>query len=254
MVMLVGEPGIGKTRTAQELTSYAESQGARVLWGRCYEEEGAPPYWPWIQSIGSFINEQDPDQLSSAMEPGASHIAEMLPSLREKLPDLTDSTQLEPEPARFRLFDSVTNFLKNASQTQPLVLVLDDLHWGDHASLLLLEFLARGMAASNLLLVGTYRDVEVSRQHPLSQTLGSLMREQLFRRIQLGGLTQQEVSEFAELGAPELLYPITLWTWCTGAPRETRCSLTKLYGYSARETSPRTGAGPQRFPRASGMR
>ena len=201
MVMLVGEPGIGKTRTAQELTSYAESQGARVLWGRCYEEEGAPPYWPWIQSIGSFINEQDPDQLSSAMEPGASHIAEMLPSLREKLPELTDSTQLEPEPARFRLFDSVTNFLKNASQTQPLVLVLDDLHWGDHASLLLLEFLARGMAASNLLLVGTYRDVEVSRQHPLSQTLGSLMREQLFRRIQLGGLTQQEVSEFAELSA-----------------------------------------------------
>ena len=145
MIMLVGEPSIGKTRTAQELTSYAETQGARVLWGRCYEEEGAPPYWPWIQSIGSFINEQDPDQLSSAMGPGAAHIAELIPSLREKLPDLTDPPALEPEPARFRLFDSVTNFLKNASQTQPLVIVLDDLHWGDRASLLLLEFLARGM-------------------------------------------------------------------------------------------------------------
>ena len=201
MVMLVGEPGIGKTRTAQELTTYAETQGARVLWGRCYEEEGAPPYWRWIQSIGSFISEQDPDQLSSAMGPGASHIAELIPGLREKLPDLTDPPALEPEPARFRLFDSVTTFLKNASQSQPLVIVLDDLHRDDHASLLLLEFLARGMAASNLLLVGTYRDVEVSRQHPLSQTLGSLMREQLFRRIQLGGLTQQEVSEFAELSA-----------------------------------------------------
>ena len=104
-----------------------------------------------------------------------SHIAELIPGLREKLPDLTDPPALEPEPARFRLFDSVTTFLKNASQSQPLVIVLDDLHWGDHASLLLLEFLARGMAASNLLLVGTYRDVEVSRQHPLSQTLGSLM-------------------------------------------------------------------------------
>ena len=123
------------------------------------------------------------------MGPDASHIAEMIPSLREKLPDLPDSPLLEPEPARFRLFESVTNFLKNASQTQPLVVVLDNLHWGDHASLLLLEFLARVMAASNLLLVGTYRDVEVSRQHPLSQTLGSLMREQLFSRIQLGGLT-----------------------------------------------------------------
>ena len=201
MVMLVGEPGIGKTRTAQELTSYAETQGARVLWGRCYEEEGAPPYWPWVQAIGSFITQQAPDQLSSAMAPGASHIAEMIPSLREKLPNLPDPPPLEPEPARFRLFDSVTNFLKNASQSQPMVIVLDDLHWGDHASLLLLEFLARGMAASNLLLVGTYRDVEVSRQHPLSQTLGSLMREQLFRRIQLGGLTQQEVNQFAELSA-----------------------------------------------------
>jgi len=79
------------------------------------------------------------------MGPGAAHIAELIPSLREKLPDLTDPPALEPEPARFRLFDSVTNFLKNASQTQPLVIVLDDLHWGDRASLLLLEFLARGM-------------------------------------------------------------------------------------------------------------
>ena len=169
--------------------------------GPVLRRRGAPPYWRWIQSIGSFISEQDPDQLSSAMGPGASHIAELIPGLPEKLPDLTDPPALEPEPARFRLFDSVTTFLKNASQSQPLIIVLDDLHWDDHASLLLLEFLARGMAASNLLLVGTYRDVEVSRQHPLSQTLGSLMREQLFRRIQLGGLTQQEVSEFAELSA-----------------------------------------------------
>ena len=113
--------------------------------GPVLQRRRGAPYWPWIQSIGSFINEQDPDQLSSAMGPGAAHIAEMIPSLREKLPDLTDPPALEPEPARFRLFDSVTNFLKNASQTQPLVIVLDDLHWGDRASLLLLEFLARGM-------------------------------------------------------------------------------------------------------------
>ena len=113
--------------------------------GPVLRRRGAPPYWRWIQSIGSFISEQDPDQLSSAMGPGASHIAELIPGLREKLPDLTDPPALEPEPARFRLFDSVTNFLKNASQTQPLVIVLDDLHWGDRASLLLLEFLARGM-------------------------------------------------------------------------------------------------------------
>ena len=205
LVMLVGEPGIGKTRTAQELASYAETRGAQVLWGLCYEEEGAPPYWPWLQSIGSYIQGQDSSQLSSLMGPGAANIAEMLPDLRDRLPDLPDPPALEPEQARFRLFDSVTTFLKNASQTQPLVIVLDDLHWADHASLLFLEFLARGMASSRLLLVGTYRDVEVSRQHPLSRTLGSLMRQQLFRRIQLGGLTQQEVNRFAALTARSAL-------------------------------------------------
>ena len=199
LVMLVGEPGIGKTRTAQELASYAERRGAQVLWGLCYEEEGAPPHWPWLQAIGSYIQDQDSSQLSPVMGPGAANIAEMLPDLRDKLPELADPPVLEPEQARFRLFDAVTNFLKNASQTKPLVIVLDDLHWADQASLLLLEFLARAMASSHLLIVGTYRDVEVSRQHPLSRTLGSLMRQQLFRRIQLGGLTQQEVNQFAEL-------------------------------------------------------
>ena len=91
------------------------------------------------------------------MGPGAAHIAEMLPDIRDKLPDLPDPTPLEPEQARFRLFDSVTNFLKNASQTRPLLIVLDDLHWADHASLLLLEFLARAMASSHLLLVDAHR-------------------------------------------------------------------------------------------------
>ena len=96
------------------------------------------------------------------------------------------------------MFDSITSFLKNASQAQPLVLVLDDLHWADTSSLLLLEFLAREMAASRLLVVGTYRDVEVSGRHQLSRTLGSLVREEHFRRIPLGGLTQQEVAQYVE--------------------------------------------------------
>ncbi len=201
LAMLVGEPGIGKTRTAQELATHAESRGFQVLWGWCYEDEGAPPYWPWVQSISSLIRQKDPGQLTSEMWAGANHLAEMLPDLKVKLPDMAPPPPLEPEQARFRLFESVTNFLKNASQTQPVVLVLDDLHWADHASLLLLEFLARAMASSNLLIIGSYRDVEVSRQHPLSRTLGSLMREQLFRRIQLGGLTQQEVHHLAEVSA-----------------------------------------------------
>jgi len=108
LVMLVGEPGIGKTRTAQELASLTEAKGAQVLWGRCYEEEGAPPYWPWVQPIRTYVQQREPEPLHSDMSPGAADIAEIVPEIRSKLPDLETPPALEPEPARFRLFDSIT--------------------------------------------------------------------------------------------------------------------------------------------------
>jgi AAA ATPase domain len=120
LLMLVGEPGIGKTRTAQELAAHAETRGAQVLWGWCYEEAGAPPYWPWVQPLRSYIQQVDPERLRAEMGPGAANIAEVLPEVKEKLPDLQPLSTLEPEQARFRLFDSITAFLKNASQTQSL--------------------------------------------------------------------------------------------------------------------------------------
>ena len=80
LVMLAGEPGIGKTRTAQELAAFAEQRGAQVLWGRCYEEEGAPPYWPWVQPIRSYIQQKDSQQLQSEMGLGAADIAESFPT------------------------------------------------------------------------------------------------------------------------------------------------------------------------------
>ena len=97
LVMLAGEPGIGKTRTAQELASRAESLGAQVLWGRCYEEEGTPPYWPWVQPIRSYVQLHEAGELRSIMGAGASDIAEIVPELREKLPDLEEPPTLEPE-------------------------------------------------------------------------------------------------------------------------------------------------------------
>ncbi|MEE9146617.1 MAG: AAA family ATPase, partial [Candidatus Tectomicrobia bacterium] len=98
-------------------------------------------------------------------------------------------------------FSSITNFLKNAAQSQPLMLVLDDLHWADRSSLLLLEFMAREIQSSPLMVLGTYRDVEVSRRHPLSQTLGSLIREQRFQRVQLPGLAEPEVEQLIQRAA-----------------------------------------------------
>ena len=126
MVTLVGEPGIGKTRTSQELATYANLRNAQVLWGRCYEEQGVPPYWPWVQAIRSYVREKDPQELSAEMGSGASEIAEIVSDVRERLPGLSPATTLEPEQARFRLFDSISAFLKSASLKQPLVLVLDD--------------------------------------------------------------------------------------------------------------------------------
>ncbi|MCH8281267.1 MAG: protein kinase [Chloroflexi bacterium] len=199
LVMLVGEPGIGKTRIAQELATYAGLRKAQVLWGRCYEGEGAPPYWPWVQAIRSYVRDQDAELLRSEMGAGAADIAQIVSDVKEQLPGLETPPELEPEQARFRLFDSITAFLRSVGRRQPLVLVLDDLHWADRPSLLLLEFVARELSNARLLIIGTYRDVDVSRRHPLAITLGELTRERLFQRVLLRGLDQEDVGRFIEL-------------------------------------------------------
>ncbi len=136
-----------------------------------------------------------------SMGPGASDIAAIIPDLRDKLPNLELPPDLEPEQARFRLFDSITTFFRNSARSQSLVIILDDLHWADSASLLLLEFVAREMADCQLLMVGTYRDVELSRSHPLSETLGGLARERLFQRIPLRGLDPKDLELLIEATA-----------------------------------------------------
>ena len=154
-------------------------------------EEGADcVHRPWVQAIRSYVREHEPDHLRSEMGAGAADIAEVVSDIKERLPDLIPPPQLDsPEQARFRLFDSITAFLKSASQKQSLVLVLDDLHWADQPSLMLVQFLARELGNSRLLLIGTYRDMELSRQHPLAETLGELTRERLLRLL-LRGLSQ----------------------------------------------------------------
>lgn len=201
LFMLVGEPGSGKTRMTEQLATYARLCNAQVLAGKCYEGEGAPAFWPWLQIVRSYAQEVQPQKLLSVMGPGAADIAQVVSEIKERLPDLSPPPTLEPEQARFRLFDSVTTFLKNASKLQPLVLILDDLHWADKPSLLLLQFLARELKDASILVVGTYRDMELGRQHPLSQTLGELSRLGLSARILLRGLTEQDVARFIEMTA-----------------------------------------------------
>jgi DNA-binding CsgD family transcriptional regulator len=200
--MIAGEPGIGKTRTAQEFSEYAAQKGATVLWGRCHEEAGAPPYWPWVQIIRSLLQSRAPDAPLGDLGPGAADIADLEPEMRDRLPGLGSGARLrDTAEARFRMFEAIRRLLAGACERQPLVLVLDDLHWADAPSLRLLEFLAPEITNIPLLLVGTYRATELSRQHPLSNTLGGLARAPHVTRVNLPGLSVEEAQAFITAAA-----------------------------------------------------
>jgi class 3 adenylate cyclase len=201
LLTLVGEPGIGKTRMTEELATYARLRGAEVLVGRCYEGEGAPAYWPWVQIVRSYVQAREPSAWLAEMGPGAADIADMVPELRRSAASLSVTPPMEPEQARFRLFDSLSAFFKAAAQARPLVLVLDDLHWADKPSLLLLQFLAKDIANLRLLFVGTYRDIELGRHHPLEEALAELARNPRSERALLRGLQEGDVARFIELAA-----------------------------------------------------
>jgi tetratricopeptide (TPR) repeat protein len=201
LFLIGGEAGIGKSRLADELATLAKERGARVLWGRCWEAGGAPAYWPWVQSIRSYMRDCDPETLVAQLGGGASDLAQVFPELREIITGLSPPPSLDPEGARFRLFDSTSRFLINASKVRPLVFVLDDLHAADTPSLVLLRFLAGQLADAHILIVGAYRDEDVERDQALTETLAELGREQVTRNIRLLGLSQPDVAQFIDATA-----------------------------------------------------
>src|SRR5262249_6544070 len=172
--LVAGEPGIGKSELADRLATEAATRGAEGLWGRPWEGEGAPPYWPSAQIVGEYMDEREGGALESVCGAATPYMAQIIPELRNRLPDVPAPPPVDSEQARFRLFDAVTTFLKRAAETRPLVLVLDDLHWADKPSLLLLRFLAREMGEARLLVVAASRDVEVPRGQPVAEVLPSL--------------------------------------------------------------------------------
>jgi tetratricopeptide (TPR) repeat protein len=216
LMMLVGEPGIGKTRLAEELALSARAEGATVHWGWCWEGEGAPAFWPWIQVIRAQIEASDPAKLQTQSSSGAADIAQLVSEAPGRLPDLPPLPSLGPDHARFRLFDSIATFFRNAATgEQPLIMILEDLHWADTPSLRLLQFLAREIGSAHVLIIGTYRDVEVlDRGHPLAEALGELSRHQVFHRITLGGLTEKNVSRYIALTiGKEPPGPLATWVY-----------------------------------------
>src|SRR6266516_4776755 len=199
LFLIVGEPGIGKSRLADQLIAQAQARGTRVLVGRCWEAGGAPVYWPWLQSLMPYIRETEAQTLRSQLGSGAPDLAQILPELRELYPDLAEPRSLEPESARFRLFEAMTSFLRSAAEQRPVLLVLDDLHAADEPSLLLLQFVARELRASRLLVVGAYRDVDPKLADALAAALTELAREPVTRTLSLGGLGKADVARFIEL-------------------------------------------------------
>lgn len=200
LVMVAGPSGVGKSRISVELATYATLRRCQVLWGRCYEGSGAPAYWPWVQAIRAYVRAHDPQKLKAELGTRGAAVAEIVTEISDRIPGLEKPVGIDsPEAARFRLFDSLSAFLQSASKAQPLLIILDDLQWADKPSLLLLEFLARESEHARMLILGTYRNDGLSRQHPLTEMLGGLNRERLFHRIELAGLDQSEVIRFIEM-------------------------------------------------------
>ena len=205
LFLLVGEPGIGKSRLAEEVMRRARVRGARVLVGRCWEAGGAPAYWPWVQALRAQVREDETAALRAHLGTGAEQLAQVLPELRQRFPDLPDPpSPSEPEAARFRLFDATAQFLRNSSEARPILLVLDDLHAADAPSLLFLRFLARELQSTHILLLAAYRDVDPIPGRPLTETLTELAREPVTRRLALVGLSEPEVAEYIEQTAAQI--------------------------------------------------
>ena len=169
----------------------------RVFWGRAWEGEGPPAYWPWVQIIRGLAEASTPAELAAEMAAGAAYLVQMVPELREKLPGVPQAaTSPDSEHARFYLFDATARFLEKAAQSRPLVLVLDDLHWADKSSLLLLEHLAQELRDARILVIGTYREAEARQAGPLAGVLAQLARAG--RPLPLRGLGEAEVDALME--------------------------------------------------------
>jgi tetratricopeptide (TPR) repeat protein len=195
--LVTGDAGIGKTRLVEELVRRM-APPERVLWGRAPEHTGAPSYWPWTRAIEEYAAAVDPAVLHEQLGAEGAVLAHLVPALLARCPGL------EPRPpaggdaeARFRIFDAVASFLRRAGESEALLLVLEDVHWADEASLALLGFVAGELRTGRVLIVASCREREPQRR---ARGLGAVVR--LAQRVPLRGLARVAVAELVARATP----------------------------------------------------
>lgn len=198
LVLVSGEPGIGKSRLVREFASSSEVAGATVLFGGC-DEESVVPYQPFVEALRGYMERSSRSRVRATLGRGSGELARLVPELGDQLPGPPVTLLDEPDADRFRLFEAVGGLLRDLSQSAPVLLILDDLHWADRPALLALRHVVAAVEAAPLMVLATYRDVEVDRRHPLTQVLADLRREAGVERVPLTGLSHAEIRAFLEL-------------------------------------------------------
>ena len=220
LALLAGEPGIGKTRLAVELAGAVRESGGVVLAGRCDEDLGVP-YQPFVEALRHYVSCAEERRLGRY----GGELARLLPELTDLVPGLPEPLRSDPETERYRLFDALVGWLSEVSAEAPVLLVLDDLHWAAKPTLLLLRHVLRSPEPLRLLVVGTYRDSDIGRGHPMSDLLAELRRDGGVERLAISGLDAAGVTAFVEAAAGHSLddgaaqeLPRVVWRETEGNP------------------------------------